>query len=49
LSAAVTEMLRFDWLPVEGRDFEVRYESAAANDVVIESEIFHALACGVVA
>jgi hypothetical protein len=40
LSSAVAEMLRFDWLPVENRDFIVRYESAVANGVYIESEIF---------
>ena len=42
LRSAVTEALRFEWLPVEGRDFVVRYEHAMANGVVIESEVFHA-------
>jgi hypothetical protein len=42
LRSAVTEVLRFEWLPVEGRDFVVRYEHAMANGVVIESEVFHA-------
>ena len=40
LSSAVAEMLLFDWLPVEDRDFIVRYEFAVANGVHIESEIF---------
>jgi hypothetical protein len=44
LSCAVAEMLRFDWLPVENRDFIVRYEFAVANGVHIESEIFLAAA-----
>lgn len=42
LQSAVSEMLRFEWLPLEGRDFVVRNESAVANGVVIESEVFHA-------
>jgi hypothetical protein len=40
----MAEMLRFDWLPVENRDFLVRYESSVANGVYIESEIFLAAA-----
>ena len=38
----VTEMLSFNWLPVEGTDFSVRFESAAVNGVVVEAEIFYA-------
>jgi hypothetical protein len=38
----VTEVLRFEWLPLQGRDFVVRYDYASANGVVIESEVFYA-------
>lgn len=37
------ELLRYDWLPVEGRDFFVKFESATANGVTIESEVFYAV------
>jgi hypothetical protein len=40
LTSAVAEMPRFDWLPVEGRDFMVRHEFSVANGVHIESENF---------
>jgi hypothetical protein len=42
LKSAVTELLRFEWLPLQGRDFVVRYDYATANGVVIESEVFYA-------
>jgi hypothetical protein len=41
LRSVVTEILSFNWLPVEGTDFLVRFESAEANRVVVESEIFY--------
>lgn len=44
LDGAMAEMFRFDWLPVENRDFIVRCESSAANGVQIQSEIFLAAA-----
>ena len=37
----VSELLRYEWLPVEGRDFTVRREEASVNGVTIESEIFY--------
>ena len=40
LKSSVDEILRFEWLPVENKDFIVRYESSVANGVVVESEIF---------
>jgi len=43
LRAGVEHVLTYDWLPVEGRDFEVRYDEARANGVVIESEVFYPL------
>jgi len=42
LRSAVAEMLSFNWLPVDGADFTVRFEPAEANGVVVESEIFYA-------
>jgi len=41
LNLGVDDLLTYDWLPVDGRDFFVRYERAAANGVAIESEVFH--------
>jgi hypothetical protein len=42
LQSAVGDLLTYDWLPVEGRDFKVRYDGALANGVAIESEVFYA-------
>jgi hypothetical protein len=41
LNVGVNDLLTYDWLPVEGRDFFVKYERAFANGVAIESEVFH--------
>ena len=41
LREAVDELLSYDWLPVEGRDFYVRYDRATANGVSIESQVFY--------
>jgi len=41
LKLAMEELLRYDWLPVEGRDFIVRVEYARAANVIIESEVFY--------
>jgi hypothetical protein len=35
LHSAVTNRLRYDWLPVEGRDFTVKYDRSTANGVSI--------------
>jgi hypothetical protein len=43
LRAAMDELLRYDWLPAEGVDFVVRFESAAVNGVSLESEVFYAI------
>jgi hypothetical protein len=40
LHDALAELLEFEWLPVEGRDFAVSFQVARANGVSIESEIF---------
>jgi hypothetical protein len=42
LSLAVAEILSYDWLPVENRDFRGRFERATANAVTIEAESFFA-------
>jgi hypothetical protein len=42
LPSAVRLLLTYEWLPVEGRDFTVRYERATVNGVSMESQIFHA-------
>jgi len=42
LWSAVTELLQYDWLPVEGRDFRVQFDRATANGAAIESEVFYA-------
>ena len=42
LWSAVTDLLHYDWLPLEGRDFRVQFDRAIANSVAIESEVFYA-------
>jgi len=41
LLSAVHLLLTYEWLPVESRDFNVRYERATVNGVSMESQIFH--------
>jgi hypothetical protein len=43
LHSAVTELLRYEWLPVEGRDLRVKYDRSTANGVSIECEVFYRL------
>ena len=43
LRAAMDELLRYDWLPIEGANFAVRFERAAVNGVSIESEVFYSI------
>jgi hypothetical protein len=40
LQSLVTDLLSYDWLPVEGKDFRVQYAAAAVNGAVHESSIF---------
>jgi len=42
LRAAVEDLLKYDWLPVEGRDFSVQFDRAMTNGVAIEFEAFYA-------
>lgn len=44
LRGAVNELLGYEWLPVEGRDFVVKFERATVNGVSIESEAFYSTA-----
>jgi hypothetical protein len=40
LDSVLSDLLAFEWLPVEGRDFHVRYDSRSVEDVSVESEVF---------
>jgi hypothetical protein len=44
LSQAVSDLLTYDWLPVEGRDFRIQYDRATANGVTLESPVFYSTA-----
>lgn len=41
LHLAVSDLLRYEWLPAEGRDFTVKYDRSTANGVSIECEVFY--------
>ena len=43
LQAAISSLLRYDWLPVEGRDFTTRFEPSIVNGVSIETEVFYSV------
>jgi len=42
LHSTISDLLTYEWLPLEGRDFTVQYDRATANGVSIESEVFYA-------
>lgn len=44
LCSATNDLLTYQWLPVEARDFFVRHDGATVNDVSIESEVFYSTA-----
>jgi hypothetical protein len=44
LPSAIGTLLAYEWLPVEGRDFVVRFDSARTNGVAIESPVFYSTA-----
>lgn len=46
LQDMVAGLMTYGWLPVEGRDFVVRYDTSTANGVAIESETFYSTAPG---
>ena len=39
LHSALSDLLAYEWPPVEGRDFHVRYDSRSVEDVSVESEV----------
>ncbi len=41
LQALVAELLKYEWLPVEGRDFRVDYATAAVNGALLELPNFY--------
>ncbi len=41
LQDGVADLLKYEWLPVEGRDFTVQYDRNSVNGVSIESEVFY--------
>jgi hypothetical protein len=41
LAEAVRKLQSYEWLPMEGRDFYVRFESSTLAGVTIETESFH--------
>jgi hypothetical protein len=43
LRETAVELGRYDWLPVESVDFEIRMDSATVNGVTIEGETYHLL------
>jgi hypothetical protein len=43
LASAIERLLRYEWLPVEGRDYTVTRESETVNGVSIESEVYRRL------
>ncbi len=43
LQEALTDLLTYDWLPIEGRDYIVRYDKSYANGIEIETETFYAI------
>ena len=43
LQATILDLLKYEWLPVEGRDFRVAYSRASANGAQIESLKFFPL------
>ncbi|HLM82129.1 MAG TPA: hypothetical protein VK302_16115 [Terriglobales bacterium] len=41
LTEAIRKLQSYEWLPIEGRDFTVRFESSSIAGVTIEAEMFH--------
>ena len=42
LCSALSELIKYEWLPKEGVDFHVRFDSAIVEAVRVESEVFYA-------
>jgi hypothetical protein len=43
LKTAISRFQNYDWLPIEGTDFDLRFESATVNGVIIEGQSFFTL------
>lgn len=41
LNEAIREVLRYDWLPIEGKDFHVQFDRGIVEGVGVESEVFY--------
>lgn len=41
LCELIRDLRTYDWLPVEGKHFQVRFDRATANGVTVESEVFY--------
>jgi hypothetical protein len=41
LHASLSDLIRYDWLPVEGKDFNVHFDRANVEGVQIETEVFY--------
>lgn len=41
LNAALCDLISYDWLPVEERDFHVRFDRACVEGAQIETEVFY--------
>ncbi len=41
LKSSIDDLLTYDWLPIEGRDYEIRYDKSFANGVEIDTETFY--------
>jgi hypothetical protein len=49
LNSGMQELLQYSWLPVEGKDFAVRYEYSVSNGVIVDSEIFYPIGTSAIA
>jgi hypothetical protein len=42
LHSTMGDLLHYDWLPIEGRDFTVRFDTATVNGISIDTQAFYA-------
>jgi hypothetical protein len=43
LSSTISDLLEYDWLPQEGKDFRVQLEPSTVNGVSLESDVYYPL------
>ena len=43
LHFAMSDLLKYDWLPQEGKNFRVQFDRATVNGVSLESEVYYSL------